>query len=190
VKFKEAGKATLLGRGLWFDDKFGRLNADGKGASLGDFEAEDRILIFYKDGNYEVTDQEMTQKFDPEQVLWIGKFDPEAIVSLIYVDQEKKQFMLKRFRIETTTLRSKFSCIKEGTGNFLETVTTDPEPQLSIQQGRGAQQRKAKLKITKMAEVTGWRTVGVKMADYTKSTEMEWVRSTPSAQSQSTLFDA
>lgn len=190
VKFKEAGKATLLGRGLWFDDKFGRLNAEAKGAALGNFEAEDRILIFYKDGNYEVTDQEMTQKFDPEQVLWIGKFDPEAIVSLVYVDQEKKQFMLKRFRIETTTLRSKFSCIKEGAGNFLETVTTDPEPQLSIQQGRGAQQRKAKLKITKMAEVTGWRTVGVKMADYTKSTEMEWVRSTPSTQSQSTLFDA
>ena len=41
-----------------------------------------------------------------------------------------------------------------------------------------------------MAEVTGWRTVGVKMADYTKSTEMEWVNKAESAQSQSTLFDA
>lgn len=190
VKFKEAGKATLSGRGLWFDDKFGRLNAESKGMSLGNFEAEDRILVFYKDGNYEVTDQEMTQKFDPEQVLWIGKFDPEAIVSAVYVDQDKKQFMLKRFRIETTTLRSKFLCIKEGAGNFLEAVTTEPEPVLAIQQGRGAQQRKAKLKITKMAEVTGWRTVGVKMADYTKATEMEWVSTAPSAQSQSTLFDA
>ena len=190
VKFKESGKATLSGRGLWFDDKFGRLNAESKGMSLGNFEAEDRILVFYKDGNYEVTDQEMTQKFDPEQVLWIGKFDPEAIVSAVYVDQDKKQFMLKRFRIETTTLRSKFLCIKEGAGNFLEAVTTEPEPVLAIQQGRGAQQRKAKLKITKMAEVTGWRTVGVKMADYTKATEMEWVSTAPSAQSQSTLFDA
>ena len=26
VKFKEAGRATLSGRKLWFDDKFGRLN--------------------------------------------------------------------------------------------------------------------------------------------------------------------
>jgi topoisomerase-4 subunit A len=132
----------------------------------------------------------MTQKFDPAQIRWIGKFDSNAIVTAVYVDQDKKQFMLKRFRIETTTLRSKFLCIKEGAGNFLEAVTTDPEPVLAIQQGRGAQQRKAKLKITKMAEVTGWRTVGVKMADYTKSTEMEWVNKSESAQSQSTLFDA
>ena len=188
VKFKEAGKATLSGRSLWFDDKFGRLNADGKGRALGNFEPEDRILIFYKDGNYELTDLEMTQKFDPERVLWIGKYQSDAIVSAVYVDQEKKQYMLKRFRIETTTLRSKFLCIKEGSGNLLEAVTTDPEPVLSIQQGKGAQQRKAKLKITKMAEVTGWRTVGVKMADYSKSTQMEWISAAPTA--QSTLFDA
>ncbi|MFM7672782.1 MAG: DNA gyrase/topoisomerase IV subunit A [Bacteroidota bacterium] len=187
VKFKEAGKATLSSRGLWFDDKFGRLNAEGKGKSLGKFEAEDRILLFYKDGNYEVTDQEMTQKFDPEQVLWIGQFDPEAIVSAIYVDQDKKQFMLKRFKIETTTLKSKFLCIKEGDGNFLQLVTTEAEPILSIQQGRGAQMRKAKLKIAKMADVTGSRTVGVKMADYTKATEMEWIEAP--ATPQSSLFD-
>ncbi len=188
VKFKEAGKATLNSRALWFDDKFGRFNAEGKGISLGNFEPDDRILIFFNDGQYEVTDQEMTQKFDPEQVCWIGKFDPEAIVTAIYVDQDKKQFMLKRFKIETTTQRSKFLCIKEGEGNFLQAVTTDPDPVLSIQQGRGTQLRKAKLKITKMAEVTGWRTVGVKMADYTKSTEMEWV-SSAAATPQSSLFD-
>ncbi len=188
VKFKEAGKATLSSRALWFDNKFGRLNAEGKGLSLGSFDPEDRVLVFYKDGNYEVTEQEMTQKFDPEHVLWIGKFDPEAVVSAIYVDAEKKQFMLKRFKIETTTLRSKFLCIKEGAGNQLEAVSTDAEPILSIQQGRGAQMRKAKLKIAKMAEVTGWRTVGIKMADYSKSTEMEWVDAKPTA--QSTLFEA
>ena len=27
-----------------------------------------------------------------------------------------------------------------------------------------------------MAEVTGYRTVGTKMADFSKSTEMEWVK--------------
>jgi topoisomerase-4 subunit A len=85
-------------------------------------------------------------------------------------------------------LRSKFLCIKEGIGNRLEAISIDPEPILSIQQGRGAQLRKAKLKIAKMAEVTGWRTVGVKMADYSKSTELEWVEVKPTA--QSSLFEA
>ena len=32
------------------------------------------------------------------------------------------------------------------------------------------------LKIAKIAEITGYRTVGTKMADYSKSTEMEWVK--------------
>ena len=50
------------------------------------------------------------------------------------------------------------------------------EPILAMQQGRGAQIRKVKLKIAKIAEITGYRTVGTKMADYSKSTEMEWVK--------------
>ncbi|HEY2721473.1 MAG TPA: DNA gyrase/topoisomerase IV subunit A, partial [Chitinophagaceae bacterium] len=45
VKFKEAGKATLSGRKLWFDEKFGRLTAEEKGVYLGSFEPDDRILI-------------------------------------------------------------------------------------------------------------------------------------------------
>ena len=177
VKFKEAGKATLSGRKLWFDEKFGRLSAEEKGTYLGSFEPEDKILVMYSDGNYEVTDQEMTQKIDPEKVLHIGKFDPENIITAVYVDNDKKQYMVKRFKIETSTLKTKFLFIKEGDGNYVEAVTTDEEPVLAMQQGRGAQIRKAKLKIVKIAEVTGWKTVGTKLADYSKSTEMEWARS-------------
>jgi topoisomerase IV subunit A len=174
VKFKEAGKATLSGRKLWFDDKFGRLNADEKGIALGSFEPEDKILVIYNDGNYELTDQEMIQKFDTEKVLLIEKFDPEKIITAVYLDDEKKQYNVKRFKIETTTLKTKFFFIKEGKGNKLETVTTDAEPLLAVQQGRGAQVRKAKLKITKIVEVMGWKAVGNKLLDYTKSVEMEW----------------
>ena len=45
VKFKEAGKSTLAGRKLWFDDKFGRLNTEEKGKYLGSFEDEKLIVI-------------------------------------------------------------------------------------------------------------------------------------------------
>ena len=64
VKFKEKGAATLAGRKLWFDNIYGRLNADEKGILLGSFEADDKIIIFYKDGSYELTDLELTQRFD------------------------------------------------------------------------------------------------------------------------------
>ena len=176
VKFKEKGRSTIAGKKLWYDDQFGRLNSDDKGSYLGVFEAEDKILVMFRDGNYEITDQELTQKLDSEKVIFIEKFRPESIVTAVYVDMEKKQFMVKRFKIETTTLKNKFSFIKEGEGNYVEAVTTMDDPILAMQQGRGAQIRKGKLKINKMAEITGWRTVGTKLADYSKSTEMEWVK--------------
>jgi len=176
VKFKEKGRSTIAGKKLWYDDQFGRLNSDEKGSYLGVFEAEDKILVMFRDGNYEITDQELTQKLDSEKVIFIEKFRPERIVTAVYVDMEKKQFMVKRFKIETTTLKNKFSFIKEGEGNYVEAVTTMEDPILAMQQGRGAQIRKGKLKMNKMAEITGWRTVGTKLADYSKSTEMEWVK--------------
>ena len=176
VKFKEAGRATLEGRKLWFDDKFGRLSAEEKGIYLGMFEPDDRILVLYTDGYYEITDQEMTQKFDPEKVLLIERHDPEKIITAVYVDQDKKQYNVKRFKIETTTLKSKFLFIKEGANNYLECATTEEEPILHVQAGRGDQVRKAKFKLAKVTEVMGWKAVGAKLTDYSKSVVMDWVK--------------
>ncbi len=174
VKFKEAGNSTLDAKKLWFDNKFGRLNTDEKGDYLGKFEAEDRLLVIYTDGNYQVTDQELTQRFDTEKVLLIEKFDTEKIITAVYFDKEKVQYSVKRFKIETSTLHNKFLFIKEGDGNYLEAVTTDAEPILAMQSGRGAQLRKAKIKITKVVEVMGWKALGNKLADFNKSIEMQW----------------
>jgi topoisomerase IV subunit A len=187
VRFKEAGKATLSGRKLWFDNKFGRLNADEKGIPLGSFEADDRILTIYSDGNYEITDQEMTQRFDAENIILIEKFNADKIVTLVYLDNEKKQYTVKRFKIETTTLHNKFFCIKEGDGNIIVKATTVEEPMLAMQSGRGAQTRKAKIKIVKVAEVMGWKAVGNKLVDYSKSIEMDWVQQKSSSQPE--LFE-
>jgi topoisomerase-4 subunit A len=174
VKFKEAGVATLGSIKLWFDDKFGRLNHDGKGIELGDFDAEDRILVIYTDGTYEITDQELTQRFSPEEVMLIEKFDAERIISAVYLDQDKLQYNVKRFKIETTTLKSKFLFIKEGKGNILEAVSTEEEPVLVVHSGRGSQVRKAKFKIAKMVDVMGWKALGAKLVDFNKSIMMEW----------------
>jgi topoisomerase IV subunit A len=174
VKFKEAGVATLGSIKLWFDDKFGRLNHDGKGIELGDFDADDRILVIYTDGTYEITDQELTQRFNPEEVMLVEKFDPERIISAVYLDNDKLQYNVKRFKIETTTLRSKFLFIKEGKGNILEAVSTEEEPILVVNSGKGSQVRKAKFKIAKMVDVMGWKAVGAKLVDFNKSVMMEW----------------
>jgi topoisomerase IV subunit A len=174
VKFKAAGKSTLSGRKLWFDPTFGRLNTEEKGEYLGSFEGEERLLVIYSDGNYEITDTELTNRYDAEKIIEIRKFDPEKILTAIYLDNEKLQFNIKRFKIETTTLNNKFLFIKEGEGNRLELVTLHPEPVAVIRSGRGASAKTQRIKVAKLVEVMGWKAVGSKLIDYTKSTEIEW----------------
>jgi len=174
VKFKEAGKSTLDAKKLWFDNKFGRLNTDEKGEYLGKFEAEDRLLVIFNDGNYEIVDQELTQRFETDKIVLIEKYDAEKVITAVYLDNEKLQFNIKRFKIETSTLNSKFLFIKEGKDNRLEAVTTEPNPVLKVQTGRGQSINKAKFKVDKMVEVMGWKAVGAKLVDFSKSVEMEW----------------
>lgn len=174
VKLKEAGKATISGRKIWFDNSFGRLNEEGKGEPIGTFNSEDRLLVIYTDGNYEITDTELTQRFDADKIIVMEKFDPEKIITAIYLDNEKMQYNAKRFKIETTTLRSKFSFIKEGEGNRLETATSDNEPVIIISSGRGAQAKTQKIKLASFVEVMGWKAVGAKLFDFNKSVGMEW----------------
>jgi topoisomerase IV subunit A len=189
VKFKEAGKSTLDAKKLWFDNKFGRLNSEEKGEYLGKFDAEDRLLVIYNDGNYEITDQELTQRFDPEKVLLMEKFNPDKIVTAVYLDNEKLQYNIKRFKIETTTLHSKFFFIKEGKDNRLEMVSTEAEPILVVQSGRGQMIRKAKFKVVKLVEVMGWKAVGAKLTEFSKTVEMEWEKKEDKDKLQTELFE-
>jgi topoisomerase-4 subunit A len=188
VRFKEAGRSTLDAKKLWFDGKFGRLNAEEKGEYLGKFDAEDRLLVIFNDGNYEITDQELTQRFDAEKILLIEKYHPEKVITAVYVDNEKMQYNIKRFKIETSTLHNKYFFIKEGKDNRLEAVTTEQHPILIVKTGKGQLVRSTKFRIDSLVEVMGWKAIGAKLTEYSKSVEMEWERKIETDNPQGDLF--
>lgn len=175
IRILEKGKSTLDQRKLWFDKTFGRLNEEEKGELLGDFDGDDRILVIYKDGFYEIVGQETSQRFEVDNIDLIEKYDPEKIITAVYLDADKLQYNVKRFKIETNTLNSKFLFIKEGKDNRLIKSTTAAEPILDMQSGRGSQIRKAKIKLHKVVDIMGWRAIGNKLTDYSKNDVMEWV---------------
>ena len=107
-------------------------------------------------------------------MLLIEKYNADKIITAVYLDNEKLQYNIKRFKIETTTLHSKFFFIKEGKDNRLEMVTTEDEPLLAVRSGRGQMVRNAKFKVKNMVEIMGWKAVGAKLVDFSKSVEMEW----------------
>jgi topoisomerase-4 subunit A len=166
IKFKEKGVSTLEAPEIWYDDTVGRLNREGNGICLGRFTEKDRILCFYKDGTYELTDAELINRYDPDTVVRIEKFNPDNIVSAIYFDAKTKYFYAKRFRIEAQTLKNKYSFIKEGEGNYLEFVTTQQNPVLLLKSGKKKSElTEETLSLAERIEITGWKTIGTKIAD-------------------------
>ncbi|MES2777971.1 MAG: DNA gyrase/topoisomerase IV subunit A [Bacteroidota bacterium] len=174
VKFKEAGRSTLAGRKLWYDDQFGRLNTDEKGMYLGMFEGDDKILVIYNNGQYEITDQELTQRFEADNVVLIERFDQKKIVTAVYYDNDKIQFNIKRFKVETLTQQTKFSFIKEGAENYLELVTTDQDPVIKLTIGKKGDTKEQVMKVNEFIDVMGWKAIGTKLVDK-KQVVMEWV---------------
>ncbi|PZF72518.1 DNA gyrase/topoisomerase IV subunit A [Taibaiella soli] len=164
VKFKEKGRSTLSAIKIWYDPATGRLNKEENGQLLGRFEENDRIIVFYKDGNYELTDFELTNRYDTDAILKIEKFNPEKVVTTIYYDTKTDQHYAKRFVVETQTLKNKFLFIKEGEGNSVVMVSTQSEPVVILRSGKKrADMTEEEVSLSESIEVTGWKTIGTKI---------------------------
>jgi topoisomerase IV subunit A len=163
IKLKAKGGSTLGGRKIWYDDVLGRLNVDDRGTYIGEFESNDQIIVFYKDGNYELTNFDLTNHFEAEQVVMITKFKPKRPISLIYYNEKDKAYMVKRFLIETLTLNKKFLCIPEGDKNRIVMATDQVNPIIVWERGGGKKKElntEETLNMAEFIEVKGWKTIG------------------------------
>ncbi|HMQ01280.1 MAG TPA: DNA gyrase/topoisomerase IV subunit A, partial [Cyclobacteriaceae bacterium] len=144
VELLEAGVSTLSGLDLWYDQASGRLNRDARGKYLGKFDGDDRLIAFYRNGAYKITTYDLTNRYEPERIINIEKFNPKKPVAAVYVDGESKQYFVKRFLVETQTLDKEFVFISEAIGSRLELATAKPNMEVDIELSKG----KSKEKIT------------------------------------------
>ncbi|HOZ52156.1 MAG TPA: DNA gyrase/topoisomerase IV subunit A [Chitinophagaceae bacterium] len=166
IKLKMKGSSSLGGKKLWYDDVVGRLNTDEKGMYLGSFAEEDKILTMYNDGTYTLNNTELSNRFDAEKVVMIEKFKPQAILSAVYFDADKKQFNAKRFKIETLTLNTKFQFIKEGEGNYLEWITSNGAPIIKLKTGKKKYLPSEQIiNLEEFVDVMGWKAIGTKLCE-------------------------
>ena len=92
------GKSTLGGLDIWYDESVGRLNRDERGRLLGNFQAEDKILVIYNTGEYELTSFDMTNRYEPNKVTMLEKFEPDGVVGAVHMDGESGVYYVKRFQ--------------------------------------------------------------------------------------------
>lgn len=169
VMQKSVGASSLGGIKIWMDEEFGRLNKDGKGRYLGSFHSGDRILVMYRDGQLELTDYELTNKFDPEVVYYAGKFDPERVLSLVHFDGKSKQYYVKRFKVESLAEKKKTLLISDAPASKLAmfSVSAQPAVKHSYTKGKDKMKFDAEVKLADIVDVKGWKALGNRLTQYT-----------------------
>lgn len=163
VVLKEEGKSTLGGVDIWYDDTVGRLNRDERGDHLGNFMSDDQVIVFYKDGNYEITSFELTNHYEFNSVLALYKLSSGDSFNAIHYDGESKNYYVKRFIIETNTLNKKFSFVTEARSSKLVFISKGIETDVEVTYKEGRKHEKQKLDLMSLIDIKGWKAVGNKL---------------------------
>lgn len=174
VKFKQAGVSTLGAQKIWYDESIGRLNTDERGKYIGSFDGDDKILVVYKSGDYELTSFELTNHYEAEDVVFIKKYNPNKPITVVYYEHEGHNYYVKRFLIETLTVAKKFRCIADGDKNYIVGATDNAEPELHLVYGKKKDGKEETLALAEY-DIKGWKAVGTKISakDVSEATLVE-----------------
>ncbi len=163
VVLTEEGKSTLGGVDIWYDPIVGRLNREERGEYLGNFNTGDMVVVFYKDGNYETTNFELTNRYDFERVMGIYKLETDAAFNAIHYDGESKTYYVKRFIIETNTLNKKFSIVTEASSSKLMFISKGIQADVEVTYKDGRKHSKKNLDLINLIDIKGWKAIGNKL---------------------------
>jgi len=129
---REEGVSTLGAIDVWFDDTVKRLNTDERGRHLGAFKSDDKILTIQKSGYYKLMTYELTNHFE-EDMIFIEKFDPRKIMSVIYFDAAQEKYYIKRFGFEAeNNINKRFDFIGDNPENEMLSFSLDYRPQVMV----------------------------------------------------------
>ena len=187
IQLKMEGVSTLGGLDIYYDSIVGRLNTDQRGELIGNFLGDDKVLVCYKTGEYELTSFELTNRYEPSNVLLIEKFDEDKVISAIHFDGGTKTFYVKRFQIETTTLNKKFNFITDHKQSYLKVVSTEKQPQISAKILKGKEEEVMEYDMDMLIDVKGWKAIGNKLSSH-EVKEITLIQSKKSSQEET--FDS
>jgi topoisomerase-4 subunit A len=159
IELKEKGISTLRPRKIWFDDTVHRLNVDGRGELLGEFKAEDRLLVIAQSGKVKTIIPELTTHFDEDMIV-LEKWKPKKPISAIYYDGEKARYYVKRFLVENENREELF--ISEHENSRLEIISTDYRPVAEVVfiKVKGIQKENLVVDLEQFISVKGIKALG------------------------------
>ncbi|WP_321519709.1 DNA gyrase/topoisomerase IV subunit A [uncultured Bacteroides sp.] len=130
VGLKQKGGSTLGGRKVWFDRDVLRLNYDGRGEFLGEFQSDDSILIVLNNGDFYTTNFDLSNHYE-DNVSIVEKFDPNKIWSAALYDADQQNYpYLKRFCFEGSSRKQNY--MGDNKESKLILLTDEYYPRLEV----------------------------------------------------------
>ena len=166
IQVKERGASTLAGQNIWFDEDVMRLNTDGRGRLLGEFQGDDKIIVFTSKGQYYTTGYDTGHHF-PEDTIRVEKYAPDRIYSVAYYDADSRDYYLKRFAAEASDNRMQSFIDDSNPRSRMTALSADRYPQLEITYGGAHRTRPADLvDVEQFIGVKSHRAKGKRLTTY------------------------
>jgi topoisomerase-4 subunit A len=133
IGLKSQGTSTLGGRKVWFDRDILRLDFDGHGEYLGEFDSDDLLLVVNADGEYYTTAPDANCHFDAG-LLRIEKYDQGKVWTAVLFDASQKKYLyLKRFNLDPSAKR--INILGDEKESRLVLLTDTAYPRLLVTMG-------------------------------------------------------
>ncbi|MCE5178073.1 MAG: DNA gyrase/topoisomerase IV subunit A [Porphyromonadaceae bacterium] len=188
IQLKHKGLSTLGGRKVWFDPDVLRLNYEGGGKYLGEFQGDDMILVTTRGGDYRVCNFDLSNHF-PADIHQIEKFEESKIWSAALFDADQNFAYLKRFTLEASEKPLNFLGDNPDSRLFLLTDVVYPRVKV-IFGGNDDFREPLEIDVDEFIGVKGYKAKGKRISNFEVKTveELEPVRfPEPETEQQETM---
>ena len=165
IEFKEKGLSTLKPRKIWFDETIQRLNVEDRGELLGEFKANDSLLIIQQNGSLKTIKPNLNMHF-PEDMIMLEKWIEDKPLSVIYFDGNRNRYFIKRFLAGSQNVDQYF--IPSNSKIQLELVSSDWKPVIEIVFSKTSKGKKNNLiqRVGELISVKGIKALGNKLSSF------------------------
>ena len=172
IALKQRGGSTLGGRKVWFDRDVLRLNYDGRGEYLGEFQSDDTILVVLNTGEFYTTSFDVSNHYE-SNVSIVEKFDPNKVWTAVLYDADQQNYpYLKRFCFENTSRKQNYLGDNKATRLIL--LTDEYYPRFEIIFGGHDSFRETMIiDAEEFIAVKGYKAKGKRITTYTIETVNE-----------------
>ena len=165
IEFKEKGLSTLKPRKIWFDETIQRINVENRGELLGEFKADDSLIIIQQNGVLKTIKPNLNMHF-PEDMIILEKWIVDKPLSAIYFDGNKDRYFIKRFLAGSQNVDQYF--IPVDSKIQLEIVSADWKPVIEISFSKTVKGIKENLieNIEELISVKGIKALGNQLSSF------------------------